>query len=172
MAEKIMTEWAKQCKLRSPNRKHGFTTGETRPRVYIIWKGMRARCRDEYYTWYVGRGIKICDRWMESFENFLKDMGHPPTDSHTLDRIDNNGNYELSNCRWATAKEQANNRTSSRYLEHNGTRLTVAQWADKVGLQMKTLHARLQSGWGVHDALTTPVRPRKNPVNIPTQISS
>lgn len=81
-------------------------------RVYHSWANMKNRCKNEsstQYRWYGGRGITVCDRWSE-FENFLSDMGLPPSDKHSIDRIDTNGNYEPSNCKWSTMKEQCNNR--------------------------------------------------------------
>jgi hypothetical protein len=91
------------------------TPGMSQTRVYRIWRGMLARCLNERsasYHYYGGRGITVCERWM-TFENFLKDMGHPP-DGRSLDRKNNNGNYEKRNCHWATRLEQAFNRRPTR----------------------------------------------------------
>lgn len=91
---------------------HGFT--KTRP--YRIWSHMKGRCyckTDQFYKDYGGRGIIVCDEWKKSFVNFINDMGQPPSNKHSIDRIDNNGNYELTNCRWATIYQQASNKRNN-----------------------------------------------------------
>lgn len=134
--------------------------GESATPLYFVWAQMKRRCYrvgDNRYPQYGGRGIVVCDRWRKSFAAFLADMGYPPSGAHTLDRIDNDGNYEPGNVRWATLTEQANNRRSNHVLEHEGQRLSVVQWARATGLPEKTLYARLYAGWAVSRALTEPL---------------
>lgn len=118
---------------------------------------MIQRCNDaghHAYPDYGGRGIKVCDRWL-TFENFLADMGLPPQKGLTLDRFpDNDGNYEPGNVRWATKKEQANNRRSSRILAFDGESMTIAQWEDRQGFRRGLINTRLQDGWTVERAIT------------------
>ena len=123
---------------------------------------MRQRCNNPHfpaYPHYGGRGIVICERWSR-FENFLADMGNRPTPEHELDRIDNDGPYSPSNCRWTTCTVNQNNRRSNRILEWDGKRLTVAEWSRELGVKAATLYQRLHQGWSVERCLVTPVQGR------------
>jgi hypothetical protein len=120
-------------------------TNKTKTRTYYAWRSMRSRCLDpNNSSWkqYGGRGISVCDSWVNDFDAFVFDMGEAP-EGLSLDRIDVNGDYEKNNCRWATSKEQANNRTSNKTIDHGGKILTYAQWADCLGIGRDTLHRRL-----------------------------
>ena len=110
---------------------------------YYAWTNMKTRCYNPKATRFEvhgGRGIKVCDRWLNSFANFLLDMGKRPTPKHSLDRFpDNNGDYEPSNCRWATAKEQSGNRRTNRFIEHNGIRMILMDWARLLNINETSL---------------------------------
>jgi hypothetical protein len=139
-----------------------YPAGTTKTRVYRIWKNMKTRCfnvnRKEYKD-YGGRGIAVCPRWRDSFDNFLADMGEPPTRQHSIDRINNDGDYEPSNCRWATAKEQARNKRSNRIFTLQGETLTLTEWCQRFKTSMPLVHQRIhRRGWDVLRALTTPSR--------------
>lgn len=123
---------------------------------YRAWSHMWSRCTNKNvkeYSYYGGRGITICAEWRE-FDNFLADMGQRPSSRHSIDRIDVNGNYEPANCRWATYTQQARNRRSNRIIEFQGERRTLAEWAEAIGLDVRTLHSRLVGGWSLERALT------------------
>ena len=103
---------------------------------------------------YGGRGISTCERW-QSFEAFRDDMGEPPSRAHSIDRIDNDGNYEPSNCRWATAKEQGRNRRNLIMVEFNGSNVCLAEAAERAGLNYATVYQRIfKHGWSVARALS------------------
>jgi len=129
----------------------------TKTRTHRIWRGMIQRCyykRSPSYKNYGSKNIFICDEWFE-FSNFLNDMGECP-EGLTLERIDNKGIYEKRNCRWASYKEQANNTSRNRILEHNGEKLTMKQWSEKLNINYCTLSTRInRNKWTTQKALTT-----------------
>lgn len=122
---------------------------------------MKDRCHNPNspaFDRYGGRGIRVCERWRDSFANFFTDMGPRPTPKHSLDRIDNSGNYKPENCRWATDVEQAQNMRKNRFLTHDGRTLCASEWARVIGVKPGTLERRLNAGWSVERALTEPLR--------------
>lgn len=132
--------------------KHGMS----KTRINKIWRGMKTRCLNKNvpeYRNYGGRGIKVCDDW-KSFEKFYEDMGEPPTKKHSLERIDNNGNYNKQNCKWATPEEQSNNTRRNRYIKYNDDIYTLSEWSKKTGLSYPQLRNRLNRGWNIKRALT------------------
>ncbi len=146
------------CLLSRAAFKHGGWNGGSRTPTYRTWLTMRSRCLNANasdYDRYGGRGITICERWSD-YSEFLADMGERPSESHSIDRIDPNGHYEPSNCRWATMKEQGRNRRNNRRLTHGGETLCVAEWSDRVGLSASTISRRLARGYTVEEALTIP----------------
>lgn len=118
--------------------------------------GMRSRCKNKNnpaYKRYGAAGIDVCERWDE-FENFLRDMGNCPTDGHSIDRIDGNLGYFKENCRWATSKEQARNRSSQPRITFNGVTKTPVEWAEETGLHRKTIMRRIRRGASIHEVLS------------------
>lgn len=138
-----------------------ITHGRSRSPTYDIWMQMRMRCENENnkkWDSYGGRGISVCNRWTASFENFLKDMGDPPTRRHSLERVDNNGNYEPGNVIWANDTTQARNKRNSIALEINGTVKPLIEWCKTYGADYYVVYSRIkQLGWDLETALTTPV---------------
>jgi hypothetical protein len=145
--------------------------GASRSALYDLWCAMIQRCEREehqHYHRYGGRGIKVCERWRHDFDAFRSDMGERPSRAYSIDRIDNDGDYEPGNCRWATRKEQGTNRSATRHLTHQGRTGTIDEWAERSGVSRTAIHCRLQRGWTVEEALTRPLgwrpktlRPRK-----------
>ena len=141
-----------------------FTThGGRRTRLYRIYSNMLSRCYNENATSfkrYGAVGISVCDEWRHSFENFQTwalSVGYDERGGYdcTLDRIDVHGNYSPDNCRWATAKQQSNNRSNTIYLEYNGEKKSMSEWAEEIGIGYHTLYARIcRLGMPVEQALT------------------
>lgn len=154
------TKYCTHCKnTEGETVKHGmWKTPE-----FTAWSHMLRRCNSSthpQYLYYGGRGIKVCDSWQAAFENFYKDMGPRPSDKHSLDRIDVNGNYEPGNCRWATVIQQNRNKVNTKYLTLKGDRLQINEWAKKLGINISTLWVRVRKGWTDEQILTTPVAKR------------
>ena len=138
---------------------HGERKGQTRTVEYTCWRNMLTRCTNsnsQDFCNYGGRGITVYDRWLHSLENFLADMGRKPTPKHTIDRINNDGNYEPGNCRWVTRSVNCRNKRSNTLLKHNGETLTIAGWSDLFGITPETIIKRIKRGWEVSRAITTP----------------
>lgn len=139
------------------------THHETKTRLHKIWESMHSRCENpnhKHYANYGGRGIRVCDKWNEyvPFRDWAIKAGY--NDNLTLDRIEVNGNYEPSNCRWATIREQQNNKRSNRLVQFNGVSHTISEWSGIVGIKKTTIKERLNAGWTIEKVLTEPVRQR------------
>ena len=135
--------------------------GRLKRGLYNSWQLMKTRCfckKDEHYKNYGGRGITVCERWLgeNGFKNFYEDMGDRPV-NRTLDRIDNNRGYYKGNCRWATKKEQGNNKRTNVLLSFGGTVLNITQWAEKLKMSRGVIYSRLNLGWSVEKTLSVPV---------------
>lgn len=158
-AHNLLNGTAKSCgcirteKLVERRKSHGMTNTPT----YIAWCNMKQRCyKPDWagYKNYGARGITVCDRWTDSFENFLADMGVRP-DGFSLDRVDSNGNYDLDNCRWVDWSTQMNNQRKTVLMTKDGITLSRSQWARKLGIKVDLIRARQKSGMTDEEALTT-----------------
>lgn len=158
------------CLKRPPVRsRHGMA----RSPEYQAWRNMRARCSSRSYRdWhnYGGRGISVCERWL-TFENFYADMGLRPSALHSLDRINPDGNYEPSNCRWASEAQQHNNQRHSHFVTAFGKRQTIGQWAKETGIGRAVIGGRLARGWTAERAVSTAVHrePPTEPHRLPPE---
>lgn len=131
--------------------------GCTNHPLYFVWKTMKQRCRNEKcksFPNYGGRGIKMCDRWFDSFIAFFEDMGEKPSDAHSLERIDNDGDYVTENCRWATRREQNRNQRSNKLFTFEGKTQCMTDWAVELGVNMQTLRRRIKRGLPLSGILT------------------
>lgn len=134
-------------------------TGLSKSQTYSVWANMKGRCTNpqhQYFKYYGGRGIKVCERWHQ-FEHFLADMGLKPP-GMTIDRINNDGDYEPGNCRWVTRTVQQNNRRVNRVIEHDGKSMTLTEWARANGIHRNTLEQRLAKGIPLNEAIVAPLK--------------
>lgn len=144
--------------------KYRETHNESTTRLYYVWQNMKQRCYDESlenYKDYGGRGIKICDEWMEyaNFANWAKANGYK--NNLSIDRIDVNGDYKPTNCRWVTMKQQNRNKTTTRYIELKGVKKSVGEWSEILNIPISTIINRLDRGCDAEEALNTNYRRRK-----------
>jgi hypothetical protein len=148
------TSTCRSCASSKTNKRHGMSNTP----LHRTWSAMIQRCTNpntREYVRYGGRGISICEDWLV-FENFMRDMGERP-DGTSIDRIDNDGNYEPSNCRWATQKTQTNNRSVTRMITANSQTLPLTEWSALIGVKPITLEKRVKAGWSDHDVINTPI---------------
>lgn len=151
------------------NTKHGHTSrGNKWSLTYRSYSSMKNRCyykANNRYPDYGGRGIMVCDRWLEpngqGFLNFLADMGPRPSPEHSVERKEVNGNYCPENCRWATLEEQAVNKNSNVNLTFCGKTQCIAEWSREVGIKANTISCRIKRGWSVEKTLATPTKAKK-----------
>lgn len=133
---------------------HATKHGKRNSRLYVIWQGMIRRCgnkNSDQYVRYGARGISVCDRW-KNFENFLADMGEPP-EGATIDRINNDGNYEPGNCRWASTKEQGRNKRTNRVFEIDGVSKALVEWCELYKVNYFAAHGKISRGKSIKQAL-------------------
>lgn len=144
--------------------KHGLSDHRQKMSGYRCWTNMKNRClntKTKMYETYGAKGIKVCDRWVDSFDNFHSDMGDRPSLKHSLDRYPNkNGNYEPSNCRWATAKEQCRNTNKNVMIEIDGVSMCVSEWAEKYNIRPGVIHVRMSRGMDGKKSVITPLKKR------------
>ncbi len=148
--------------LKGP-RQHGHTIDRQTTKVYKIWQGMKARCSratSDHSGRYHGRGIKVCERWAVSFEDFLADIlaeiGQPPSAKHQIDRKDNDGHYEPGNVRWATREQQQRNTRRTHLITYKGKTQCLTDWAIELGIPRPRLSRRIHLGWSITRAFSCP----------------
>jgi hypothetical protein len=151
------------CYKRDVPKIYSTTHGRTGTGEYVAWRSIKSRCNNPKnisYPRYGGRGIRVCSAWEMSFECFLADMGPKPSRRHSIERINSDGHYEPSNCRWATSSEQARNRRSNHIVEFHGEVMTLAGAIERAGSVVKssTVYERLKRGWDLERAITEPAQ--------------
>lgn len=144
--------------IKNPNYKHGFK----HTILYRIYHNIKSRCynqKSEQYNYYGNKGIKMCNEWLDDYTNFhIWAINNGYSDDLTIDRIDNNKDYESSNCRWVSYKIQARNRTNNLIFEIDGISKPLASWCEEFNINYKTVKDRLKRGWDINTSLCTPVQ--------------
>jgi len=139
--------------------KHGHKSDRKVSKLYRAWQGMKSRCylNQPVNHLYKARKIEVCAEWRNNFEAFAKHIGPPPSPAHSVDRIDNFRGYEPGNVRWATKKEQGNNKANNTMLSAFGATRTLPQWAEATGISVHVLRNRVEAGWPIGETLTRPI---------------
>lgn len=150
--------------------KIGVTHGKRNTRLYCIWVSMKQRCynkNNKDFVKYGSRGIKICDEWLNDFMSFYNwSMENSYKEDLTIDRINNNRNYEPSNCRWTTIKKQSNNRRTNRFITYKGETKSLTELAEEYNINASTFSDRLERGWTLEQALTISTKGNNRKVNL------
>ena len=166
--EKLRSGATKSCgclQVEASHRPKRVKHGKYQTAEYQTWISMRKRCRyngNASYKRYGGRGIGVCDRWLNSFENFYADMGDKPSPEYSLDRVDNDRDYSPENCKWSTPVEQGRNRANTRFATYLGVTRPVMEWADIFGMDRDRMYSRVvDQGLSVGEAVTKVCRKSK-----------
>jgi len=157
------------CKRDEQVAKLTRTHGKTKTPEYAIWTAMLQRCANpNNAAWkdYGGRGITVCPAWKKSFETFLADMGPRPTPKHSIERRNNNLGYAADNCFWATRQEQNRNSRKNVLLPYQGRTQCLAAWGEEIGIEGDRIRQRIQQGWSIERAVTTPLRHQNRPKKV------
>lgn len=152
------------CYLKTITANRSTTHGLRHTPEYHTWLDIKQRCtnpKNKEYFRYGGQGIAVCQRWLDSFQQFYTDMGPKPSSKHSIDRIDCAGPYSPENCRWATAREQRLNTSRTEWVTINGITKCLQEWCDDLGISRSTVYYRTSKGWSLVDALTVPRRGKK-----------
>ena len=145
--------------------KHGHTAFKKESPTHISWRSMKERCkRKSHAKWYLDKGITVCERW-SLFDNFIEDMGERPS-GMTLERIDGNTGYSKENCKWASIRDQMNNRSNTRLMNVKGNIFPLSIFSEKLNIPLETLRRRINRGWDIHKIISTPLRKYSKPEHL------
>lgn len=139
--------------------------GDHQRRLYGVWKNMLSRCENQFdrsFDRYGKRGIRVCDEWHNFYAFYSWAISSGYEEGLTIDRRDNDGNYEPGNCHWATIKEQNNNSTNCRFIEYKGEKMTIAKLSEISGIPYSALYQRIRSGWDIDDAVSIEAKKGNN----------
>lgn len=168
VAKRVSREtWKLSCSCGKCEILKGIANAESRLPEYSVWRAMKERClnrRNARYKSYGGRGILVCEAWKESFQNFINDMGRRPSCHHSIERRNNNGNYDPDNCYWATRPQQQRNRRNTVRVRFRGRTMSVTEACEIVGTPRMRAYAHICAGWNPLRAITAPAGSKRKAV--------